>query len=84
MKNKVLVELIVPVLEERYDVYIPVNRKVGNVIELCSKVVSDLSGGYFTVTDDLNLYSGIDGSMYDIDEIVRKTNIRNGSKLILM
>ena len=84
MKNKVLIELIVPVLEERYDVYIPVNRKVGNVIELCSKVVSDLSGGYCTVTNDLNLYSGIDGTMYDIDEIVRKTNIRNGSKLILM
>lgn len=84
MKNKVLVELIVPVLEEKYDVYIPVNRKIGNVIELCSKVVSDLSGGYFTIDDNLNLYSGIDGSIYDIYELVRKTNIRNGSKIILM
>lgn len=84
MKNKVLIELIVPVLEEKYDVYIPVNRKIGNVIELCSKVVSDLSGGYFIVNDDINLYNGVDGTMYDIDEIVRKTNIRNGSKVILM
>lgn len=84
MKNKVLIELIVPVLEERYDIYIPVNRKVGNIIELCSKIVADLSGGYFIVHDNLNLYSGIDGSMYDIDEIIRKTNIRNGSRLILM
>ena len=32
MKNKVLVELIVPELEEKYDVYIPVNKKIGNSV----------------------------------------------------
>lgn len=84
MNNKILIELIVPILEERYDVYIPVNKKIGNIIELCTKVVVDLSGGYFLTDENISLYSGIDGSMYDIDELVRKTNIRNGSKLILM
>lgn len=84
MNNKILIELIVPVLEERYDVFIPVNRKIGNVTELCSKVVSDLSGGYFIISDEIKLYSGVDGSMYDINELVRKTDIRNGSRLILM
>ena len=42
MNNKVLVELIVPVLEVSYDIYVPINRKVGNLIillSLCQRVV---------------------------------------------
>ena len=84
MKNKVLVNLVVPVLEENYDVYIPVNRKVGNVIELLSKLVSDISGGYFVANENNSLYSGDSGDRYPIDTLIINTDIRNGSKIILM
>lgn len=84
MDNKVLVELIVPVLEESYDVYIPVNKKIGNVIILLSKVVSELSLGYFQVNEKNSLFDGDTGDMYPIDVLVRDTDIRNGSKVILM
>lgn len=84
MNNKILVELIVPVLEEKYDVYIPVNKKIGNVIILLSKVVGELSLGYFQTSDSNCLYSGDTGERYAIDVLVRDTEIRNGSKIILM
>lgn len=84
MNNKVLVELVVPVLEESYDVFIPINRKVGNVIGLVSKIVSDMSGGYFVANEKNSLYSGDSGDKYPVDVLVLNTDIRNGSKLILM
>ena len=84
MNNKVLVELVVPVLEESYDVFIPMNRKVGNVIGLISKIVSDMSGGYFVANEKNSLYSGDSGDKYPVDVLVLNTDIRNGSKLILM
>ncbi|MCI8568618.1 MAG: hypothetical protein HFJ11_01395 [Bacilli bacterium] len=84
MKNKVLIELVVPILEEKFDVYIPINKKIGNVIILLSKVVGDLSGGYFQESEFNTLYDGITGDSYGIDMLVRESNIRNGSKLILM
>ena len=84
MNNKVLVELVVPVLEETFDVYLPVNLKLGNLIELCSKAVYDLSGGYFTVSDTSVLYNGDTGVQYGVDILVRNTDIRNGTRLILM
>lgn len=84
MNNKILVELVVPTLEESYDVYIPINRKIGNVIGLLSKLVSDLSGGYFIANERNTLYSGETGSKYPIDALVINTDIRNGSKIILM
>lgn len=84
MNNKVLVELIVPVLEVSYDIYVPINRKVGNLIILLSKIVSELSGGYFVANERNCLYSGDTGDCYPVDVLVLDTDIRNGSKLILM
>ena len=43
MKNKVLVELIVPQIDEKYNVYIPINKKIGNVIVLLNKAISELT-----------------------------------------
>jgi len=84
MNNKVLVELVVPVLEESYDVFIPVNKKIGNIINLLSKVVGELSLGYFKADDGTSLYSGDTGDKYPMDVLVRNADIRNGSKIILM
>ena len=84
LNDKVLVELVVPVLEESYDVYIPINKKIGNVIILLSKVITDLSGGYFIANEKNCLYNGDTGDLYSVDELVKNTDIRNGSKIILM
>ncbi len=83
MKDKVLVEVIVPSIEEKYNVYIPVRRKVGNVIELVSKAIFELTDGLFISTDQTMLYDQETGNPYPIDVIVKDTTIRNGSKVVL-
>ena len=84
MKNKVLVQLVVPILEESYDVFLPGNRKIGNIIGLVSKIVSEISGGYFVANETNSLYSGDTGDKYSMDVLLINTDIRNGSKIILM
>lgn len=84
MNNKVLVEVVVPSIEKRYDVYIPINRKIGNVIELLSKMIEDLSNGEFKATGTNTLFNEDNGESYEMDVLVLNTNIRNGSKIILM
>ena len=37
MKNKVLVELVVPTIETSFDVYLPINKRIGNIITLLNK-----------------------------------------------
>lgn len=83
MKNKVLIELIVPEMEESYNVYIPINRKIGNVIILLSKAVSELTNGMYVVSDKTELYNADTTEKYQIDDIVLNTTIRNGTRLIL-
>ena len=31
MKNKVLIQLIVPDIEEKFDLFIPINKKIGTI-----------------------------------------------------
>ena len=84
IENKVLVTVNVPSLENRYDVYIPVNKKIYSVIKmLCNSLVM-LSQGAFVVKDNYLLYDANTGNIYDINALVRDTDIRNGSTIILL
>lgn len=84
MNNKVLIGLIIPNLDEKYDIYLPINKKIGSIIELLQKAVFELSNGIYVATNITFLYNYETGEKYDINEIVKNTNIRNGSKLVLM
>ena len=84
IENKVLVSLIVPVLEKRYDVYFPVNRKVHNVIKMLKPSLFNLSNGAFNEEEDYVLYNKENGVAYDMNMLVRDTDIRNGSMIIML
>ena len=82
--EKVLVELIVPILDARYDVYFPINRRIGNVICLTNKILFEETNGLFVGNNNTLLYDGLSGEIYNMNQLVRETNIRNGSKVILL
>ena len=84
MKNKVLVKLIVPDIDETFNVFIPVNRKIGNVLVLLVKSVKELSNGMYVGSEKTALYDRTTGDKYPVNVLVRETNIRNASKLIMM
>ena len=84
MKNKILVELIVPDIDETFDIFIPVNRKVGNVIVLLIKSIKELSNGTYVGSEKTALYDISTGDKYPVNVLIRETNIRNASKIIMM
>lgn len=84
MMNKVLVKVYVPVIEEQYDILIPVNRRIYNVIKLITKAINELSSGYYMPTQKPKLYDKITAIAYDENISIRDSNIRNGTELILL
>ncbi len=84
MKNKVLVKLVVPEIDEAYDIFIPVNIRIGLVIKLLDKLVFDVSGGLFEMGKKRCLYNEDTAEAYPINALVRETNIRSGRMVILM
>ncbi len=82
--NKVCVDLIVPSIEERYNVFIPVNKKTIEIIFLLNKAISDMTDGSFAISEHLSLINAEDGSVYNVDNTVLENNILNGTRLILL
>ncbi len=84
IENKVLVSVNVPILETKYDIYFPVNRKIHNVIGMIKNSLFELSQGSFDMNHDYMLYNKENGKAYNMNILVRDSDIRNGSKVILL
>jgi hypothetical protein len=84
IENKVLVSVNVPTLEKKFDIYFPVNRKIYNVIGMIKTSLFQLSLGSFDLDQDYVLYNKENGEPYDMNILVRESNIRNGSNVILL
>lgn len=84
MDNKVLVNIYIPFLEKKYEVFLPVNKKLGEITYLIAKALNEVTGGYYVYKGEERLYSRINGKEYNFNEILKHTNIRNGTDLIFM
>ncbi|MGM9877631.1 MAG: hypothetical protein ACI33S_03180 [Bacilli bacterium] len=84
MKNKVLTEIYLSGLDEKFNVYLPLNKNIANIIELTCKAISE----YKRITNidykKLSLYNHDTALKYSPDLLIRDSNIRNGTRLILM
>ena len=84
MKNKVLVELIVPTIESSFDLYLPINKRIGNIIALLNKTVSEISDGCYEGNSNTSLYNRDTNQKYEVNTLLYNTDIRNGTTLILL
>ena len=78
--NKLLINLYVLNLDKKFDVFIPVGEKVGNIVKLLNKSFAGVMPNDKNYTL-LNLYSG---NIYRNNDLVRDTDIQNGTKLMLI
>ena len=83
MENKVLIKLFLPEFEKSFDVYIPVNEVIWKVKKLLAKSVSDLCDVNLNSVDYL-LLNKTSGKIYQNNEIVLNTDIRNATELLLI
>lgn len=85
MKNKILILLNVPSLATQYDLYIPVNERMDKIIHLLLLGLKDLTGyNFLEDSKSYVLINSATGKVYGNNDIIRDTDIRNGSKLILI
>ena len=84
MKNKVLVEIYIPQLDEKFNIYLPLNKNIANIIELICKAVSEMKRIDQIDFNTFSLYNRESGLKYQPDKTIKETNIRNGFRLLLM
>lgn len=84
MNNKVLVEVIVPAAGKKFDVFIPIESKLGEVLKLLAIALSELSEGKYKASDNVVLCDGDTGVILNVNMEVSELHIKNGSGLMLI
>lgn len=82
--NKILVKLYVPMIEQQYDIWLPLNRRIHNVICLLVKAVYESSGGVYQPKTMPLLFDKLSAKQYDVNLTIKESDIRNGTQLVLI
>lgn len=83
MDFRVYVIIDVPVLEKKYEVLVPIDRRIHDLISLLKKSIPELSKDYYANNSPI-IYNKISGSQYDMNTIIKDSNIRTGTRLLLI
>lgn len=83
MEFKVLITLYFPEIEQKYELYIPINKTINQVIELIKQVVDDSAPSLNLKTKSFRIANRRNNNIYHSTDVVRNTDIRNGTELIL-
>lgn len=84
INNKVFIRLLIPEIDKSYDVSLPVNKRIGNIINLLNATISEMSNGELKPSKNNVLYNVRTGEKYMPNTLLLNTNIRNGTILVLL
>ncbi len=84
MNHKILVSVYVPELDIDYDIFIPANKKVGNIILNLVKGINELSQGAYPISNNHALMNSDTCEFYNTDLNLKDAKILNGTRLILI
>ena len=84
MNNKLLVNVFVPLLEEKYELYIPINKRISVVIKLIEKALKEMTNGYYPIKEGSVIIDVETGNVYDVNITVKESKMINGSQIILI
>lgn len=82
--DKVLVEVYIPASEKSYDVFLPLESKLYEVVYLLTGTMAELTQGEFSATPDTILCDRNTGKILNINLTVADNGVINGTKLMLV
>ncbi len=85
MLNKYLINVIVPIIELEFDVYIPNNKKVGTIkTHILSAIREESNNSFNKNINDIRIIDRDSGKEFDNNVLVKDSGIKNGSKIVII
>ena len=83
MDFRVYVIIEMPILDKKYELFVPVDRRVHDLIRILKQNIPELSRNYYEKRVP-NLYNKTNGKVYDLNMIIKNSDIKMGTRLILV
>ena len=84
MNNKVLIKLIIPEIDEYFDIFIPINEVLWKVKKMMVKSASDLTLKSLDTKRNYILVNKNTLEIYQNNIQISNTDIKNGTEIILL
>ena len=83
MDFRVYVTLEVPILDTSYELLVPIDRRIHDLIELLRENIKELKANYYK--DKIpNIFNKSNGTLYDMNLLIKDSDIKTGTRLILI
>ncbi len=83
MDFRVYVIVEMPILDKKYELLVPIDRRIHDLISVLKKAIPELSADYYERREPV-IMSKTSGDVYDLNVVIKNTNIKNGTRLILI
>ncbi len=81
--NKLLISIEIPSIEQKYDLFIPINKKMGTIKKYVIKSIHELSGGIL-LEKQYSFFDIDTGIKYQNNVYVKDSGIKNGARIIIV
>lgn len=81
--TNILVTIYVLSLDESYDLLLPINVKVVDVLDMIQNTLIEMSSNNYVKHDNACLIN-IDGNVINNNNLVRLSGLKNGCKVVLL
>ena len=72
-------------MDKQYDIFIPVNEQIWKINKLIMKTIFDIENISFDIyKEEYVFFNKTTGIIYDNNETVLNTDIRNGTEIVLL
>lgn len=83
MNFRVYIIVETPILDKKYELLVPIDRRIHELISLLKKNIPELSENYYK-NNKPYLFNKSTGEMYDMNLLIKNSNIKTGTRLVLI
>ncbi len=82
--NKLLIKIEYPMINQEFELFIPINKTVARTLALIQKGIIELNVDIIPKREDIGLYIKETGELLPMTEIIKNTNVKQGDTLIIL
>lgn len=82
--NKLLVKVEYPMINQEYELFIPINKTVAKLLSLIQKAIIEMNVDMIPSKNDIGFYIKSTGELLPMDKIIKNTNLKNGDTLVII
>lgn len=83
MDFRVYIIIEAPILDKKYELLVPIDRRIHNLLAVLKQAIPELSTDYYANNTPL-LYNKTTGRLYNMNTVIKESDIKTGTRLVLI